>query len=725
MALFGGKKAQDLRSRVWEFEEFERFFEEENKRSGNSKLFQEAAKAFQDFADLRGTEINRENAERILEANQKLVEACRAYSQARSGAVTSSGRERLAVIDSLAMYQEGLNLDQVRDMRVMRENEGKTWEQLIAFSMSSTRLPQGKREVVGDQVNVRFKVEVDGRTGFFTEEKTVDDIYTAVDKIVGRIDGKTNRDLKEALDRKDHYIADRLAVMKGKTGRNKDGYEYKATTPLMCDIGEFWHQMERWSMPKGELGREVVGDEDNLEKASEIIKDYRKQLTEEGSDLSEKRKRELMGQAIESVLGDKGAYEDLERLLDKNREFLMRASDYSQSLEAASAAGGYRYAKLGLIQIRAVTGDRKQQAALDEAIADGQLAYECSSVSSEELEKAATAWTVGKMKYGDELTARNIATSRMAELLGIGHIVAHSEKMQVLSEDGRVMKGCFMEMARGIDLDSRDPRVQAMIEQVEVANTPSFVKDITTIEAFDFLCAQNDRHARNMLYQLSEPDVNGKRSITGIQGIDNDLSFGNKDEQVSMHQGFLRDMVFIDRELAGRIRALDKNSLQFALGDLLGQDQIDVMAKRVERFQKHMKENMVEIEPGGWELKEYSMDQPADKLDKRGKNYVQGLKKLDDGINERVGPVAFSPSKNYNIIRGFKQAKQRIAKERTEREQGPREQEKPQKVSISVKDFVDSPAARPSRRPSNVSLGKHRESVAKKQEQAVKGGPTV
>ena len=44
MALFGGKKAQDLRSRVWEFEEFERFFEEENKRSGNSKLFQEAAK---------------------------------------------------------------------------------------------------------------------------------------------------------------------------------------------------------------------------------------------------------------------------------------------------------------------------------------------------------------------------------------------------------------------------------------------------------------------------------------------------------------------------------------------------------------------------------------------------------------------------------------------------------------------------------------------------------
>ncbi len=724
MALFGGMKAQDLRGRVWEFEEFERFFEEENKKSGNSKLFQEAAKAFQDFAALRETEINLESAKKMVEANQKLVEACKAYSDSRRGAITSSGRERLAVMDSLAMYQEGLNLDQVRDMRVMRENEGKTWEQLIAFSMASTKLPQGKREVVGDNINERFKVEVDGRVGFFTEKKILDDIYTEVEKITSRIDEKTDRDLKEALEGKSDYIGDRLALSKGKTtGAIENGYQYKATTPLMCDIGEFWHQMERWSMPKRELGREVVGNELNLKRASEIICNYREQLAEEGPDLSGKRKRELMGQAIESVLGAEEDSEELKGLLDKNREFLMRASDYSQSIPA-NANTEYRCAKLGLIQIRSLNDDRKQQAALDRAINDGRLAYECSSVSNERLDKDSTARNVARIQYGDELTVRNVATSRIAELLGIGHIVAHSEKMQVLSDDGRVMTGCFMEMAKGIDLDSKDEKVQAMIEQVEVTNTPSFVKDFTTLEAFDFICAQNDRHGRNIFYQLSEPGADGKRSIVGLQGIDNDLSFGDRDDQLTQHQGLMEDMVFIDKDLAENIRKLDRDSLQFALGDLLEQNQIDAMAKRVERLQKHMKERMVEIEPGGWELKDYTMDESVDSLTPRGKNYVRGLKNLDAGLNKKAELGTLAPSKNAYIKLAFDVTKGRIAREKTEREKTAREPEKPQRVSISVKDFVGS-SARPGRRPSNVSLGKHRESVAKKQDQAVKGGPVV
>lgn len=34
MDLFGKKKAKDLRARVWEFEEFERFFADEGKKRG-------------------------------------------------------------------------------------------------------------------------------------------------------------------------------------------------------------------------------------------------------------------------------------------------------------------------------------------------------------------------------------------------------------------------------------------------------------------------------------------------------------------------------------------------------------------------------------------------------------------------------------------------------------------------------------------------------------------
>ncbi len=86
MDLLGKKKAQDLRARVWEFEEFENFFSDEMKKSGNSSLFKNVSEAFQEFAALRAEPINLESAKKVVAANDKLMEACKAYSQARRGA---------------------------------------------------------------------------------------------------------------------------------------------------------------------------------------------------------------------------------------------------------------------------------------------------------------------------------------------------------------------------------------------------------------------------------------------------------------------------------------------------------------------------------------------------------------------------------------------------------------------------------------------------------------
>ena len=79
MDLFGKKKAQDLRARVWEFEEFENFFSDEMKKSGNSSLFKNVSEAFQEFAALRAEPINLESAKKVVSANDKMMEACRSY----------------------------------------------------------------------------------------------------------------------------------------------------------------------------------------------------------------------------------------------------------------------------------------------------------------------------------------------------------------------------------------------------------------------------------------------------------------------------------------------------------------------------------------------------------------------------------------------------------------------------------------------------------------------
>ena len=165
------------------------------------------------------------------------------------------------------------------------------------------------------------------------------------------------------------------------------------------------------------------------------------------------------------------------------------------------------------------------------------------------------------------------------------------------------------------------------MSQTEIKPTAGLNRDMAAMEIFDFLCAQNDRHAGNMLYQLSEPDENGKRNVIGLQGIDNDLAFGDQEQPDFQYQGFrkgMESMTFIDRDLAQQVRKLDRASLEYAVGDLVSQGQIDAMMKRVEKFQRHMEENMVVIEPDKWELNEFAIDQPADNLGKRGKSLRGG-----------------------------------------------------------------------------------------------------
>lgn len=176
----------------------------------------------------------------------------------------------------------------------------------------------------------------------------------------------------------------------------------------------------------------------------------------------------------------------------------------------------YRAMKRNLISIRAGLTDEKQREVMDQVIRDGAMAYE---LANEKILAAGDDTAIynirAELDAGNELTSRNVATSRIAELLGVGHMIAHSEKMRV-SINGTVKTGCFMEFAKGLDINSRKEEDLALIEQTEFTYNASFLKDMCSMEALDFLCGQNDRHGRNMFYQLSEPDVNGKRTIVGL-----------------------------------------------------------------------------------------------------------------------------------------------------------------------------------------------------------------
>ena len=180
------------------------------------------------------------------------------------------------------------------------------------------------------------------------------------------------------------------------------------------------------------------------------------------------------------------------------------------------------------------------------------------------------------------MTRRNVATSRMASLLGLKDLIAESQTVDILDEaTGETIHGNLMNQAEGKEYDS----VTASLKERKFK--PSLLRDVTNLQVLDFLCGQVDRHVGNMMYK-----VDGDGNVTGIQGIDNDGSFGLQTETTGKG-GIVFDtsgeemiIPYMDAHLADRIMELDGDTLRYALMDLIREEEIDAAIKRLQIMQK-------------------------------------------------------------------------------------------------------------------------------------------
>lgn len=131
------------------------------------------------------------------------------------------------------------------------------------------------------------------------------------------------------------------------------------------------------------------------------------------------------------------------------------------------------------------------------------------------------------VKEGNTLENRNAAMTAMADLLGVPDIIARSVKMNVKNGDEEI-SGVFMEKAKGFDLNKitdADEIAEFKNKNVTECVSGNYKKQLSDIQVLDFICGNVDRHTGNMLYS-TEKDSSGKMILSGIQGIDNDCSFG-------------------------------------------------------------------------------------------------------------------------------------------------------------------------------------------------------
>ncbi len=187
---------------------------------------------------------------------------------------------------------------------------------------------------------------------------------------------------------------------------------------------------------------------------------------------------------------------------------------------------------------------------------------------------------VAKIAPDQSLSNRKVATSRLAALLGISSMVSDS-KTAVLQKDGNRIRGTVTENLRGKDIRTLD-KGWSYSDQA--------IAESFTLQVFDMLCGQIDRHWGN--FQVTAKKQDGKTVVKSIKAIDNDMAFGslswkqirNGHERISPLTAYhVRSMPV---NVINRILALKPAFLEDMLGDLLDHTYIESTQDRLKGIQK-------------------------------------------------------------------------------------------------------------------------------------------
>lgn len=224
---------------------------------------------------------------------------------------------------------------------------------------------------------------------------------------------------------------------------------------------------------------------------------------------------------------------------------------------------------------------------------------------NEEQEETLDSNKVGKTL---NLGARNVATSRVANLLGIGGVVEQSQTVKVKEKGkgGKITRGNLMTLAKGSEASgiakniAKETKKMDQIEERKKAAgarfAPTVQKELSSLQVLDYICGQGDRHARNFFLEYDEE----KKQYTHVHGIDNDMSFGTgvdfgaRVKKEGLGEGKMRVVVdaegnlvipHMDKQLAQNIKNLTEEEFRFALEDLIEPAFLDAAVARLKKVQ--------------------------------------------------------------------------------------------------------------------------------------------
>ena len=203
----------------------------------------------------------------------------------------------------------------------------------------------------------------------------------------------------------------------------------------------------------------------------------------------------------------------------------------------------------------------------------------------DDVGKEISNWNL-ELKDGDRVDHRNSCMSAVASLLGASKLVARSDSMNYIDDNGNVVEGTFMDFGKGLDLVGHEELFK------HVSNRPfkkvdQLLKQLADIQVIDFLCLNVDRHPGNMMYQVDEGG-----NIVGIQGIDNDSSFGTRD----LKPEDILKLRVVSKSMADKLDALTPEMLKFSLrGRGLSEAELNKSAERLTQIKEYINAKMIKV----------------------------------------------------------------------------------------------------------------------------------
>lgn len=204
-----------------------------------------------------------------------------------------------------------------------------------------------------------------------------------------------------------------------------------------------------------------------------------------------------------------------------------------------------------------------------------------------------------KIKKGSNLSRRNVASSRLAALLGMSNLVA-SSRTAYIKHDGKYIPGNSMD--------------EVDYAKEKELNGCTYGDDVVTqlgeIQILDLIAGQVDRNYSNLAHKKE-----GK-IITAIKAIDNDMccgellyeqmSSGSRAKQLSYY-----NVVFIPEKTREKILSLDTEKLDMQFMDVISPAEILHLKARIKEVQKELDRLMVKMEGIGNEREREILKDPV------------------------------------------------------------------------------------------------------------------